>query len=450
MARTLIKAGMIVAMDDAVGDLRQGDVLIDGDRIAAVAPSLDAAGAEIIDAGDMIVMPGFVNAHIHTWQTGLRGVAGDWTIPEYLHNMHASIAPRFAPDDIRIANLVGALNQLNSGVTTMVDWCHNNPTPAHSDAAIDGLTEAGIRAVFLHGSPKPDPKPGQKHFSEIPHPRAEIERLARDRLPSKDALVTLGMAVLGPAYATYEVSRADLALARDLDMLVSMHVGGGVMRTPDGFPRLVAEGLVDGRMNIVHGNNLAQDQLRALVDHGASVTVTPETELQMGFGPCLTGRLRGLGAAPSLGSDVESSLGSDMFTNMRMALQAQRALDNDRVIGATGRAPERISIGCREALAWATINGAKMVGLDRRVGSLRPGKQADIVLLRAGDLNLVPVVDPVRSIVLHAGIGNVDTVLVAGRVVKRGGTLLYRDLPRRKAELNDSSRRIVAGAGLLH
>lgn len=450
MARTLIKAGTIVAMDDEVDDLRQGDLLIEDDRIAAIAPSLDVGDAEIIDARDMIVMPGFVNAHIHTWQTGLRGVAGDWTIPEYLHNMHASIAPRFTPDDIRIANLTGALNQLNSGVTTMVDWCHNNPTPAHSDAAIDGLREAGIRAVFLHGSPKPDPKPGQKHFSEVPHPRAEIERLARDRLPSKDALVTLGMAVLGPAYSTYEVSRADLALAREMGMPVSMHVGGGAMRTPDGFPRLVAEGLVDGRMNIVHGNNLAGDQLRALVDHGASVTVTPETELQMGFGPCLTGRLRALGSAPSLGSDVESSLGSDMFTNMRMALQAQRALDNDQVIRETGRAPERISIGCREALAWATVNGARMVGLDRRIGSLRPGKQADIVLLRAGDLNLVPVVDPVRSIVLHAGIGNVDTVLIAGRVVKRGGTLLYRDLARRKAELNESSRRIVAGAGLMH
>jgi 5-methylthioadenosine/S-adenosylhomocysteine deaminase len=450
MARTLIKAGMIVAMDDELGDLRRGDVLIEDDRIAAVAPSLDAGDAEVIDARDMIVMPGFVNAHIHTWQTGLRGVAGDWTIPEYLHNMHASIAPRFATEDIRIANLVGALNQLNSGVTTMVDWCHNNPTPAHSDAAIDGLKEAGIRAVFLHGSPKPDPKPGQKHFSEIPHPRGEIERLARDRMPSKDALVTLGMAVLGPAYSTYEVSRADLALARELDMLVSMHVGGGAMRTPDGFPRLVAEGLVDRRMNIVHGNNLAGDQLRALVDNGASVTVTPETELQMGFGACLTGRLRALGSAPSLGSDVESSLGSDMFTNMRMALQAQRALDNDRVIHDTGKAPERISIGCREALAWATINGARMVGLDRRIGSLRPGKQADIVLLRAGDLNLVPVVDPVRSIVLHAGIGNVDTVLVAGRVVKRGGTLLHRDLERCKAALNESSRRIVAGAGLMH
>jgi cytosine/adenosine deaminase-related metal-dependent hydrolase len=397
----------------------------------------------------MIVMPGFVNAHIHTWQTGLRGVAADWTILEYLHHMHASIAPHYTPDDIHIANLVGALSQLNSGVTTLVDWCHNNPTPAHSDRAIDGLKEAGIRAVFLHGSPKPDPRPGQKHFSEIPHPRAEIERLARERLPSRDGLVTLGMAILGPAYSTYEVSRHDLDLARAMGMLCSMHVGGGAMRTPDGFLRLAAAGLIDGRVNVVHGNNLAGDHLQALLDHGATVTVTPEVELQMGFGDCLTGRLRAAGASPSIGSDVESSMGGDMFTAMRMALQAQRALDNEQTIATTGKAPERLAIACREALRWATINGADMAGLGGRVGSLTPGKQADIVLLRADDLNLCPVVDPVRSIVLHAGIANVDSVFVAGRAVKRGGALLRSDLAHQKAELMASSRRILAGAGMM-
>jgi 5-methylthioadenosine/S-adenosylhomocysteine deaminase len=449
MTHTLIKSGMIVTLDAGIGDLAEGDVLIEGERIAAVAPAIDADGAQIIDARDRIVMPGLVNAHIHTWQTGLRGVAGDWTILEYLHHMHASIAPRFTPDDIHIANLVGALNQLNSGVTTMVDWCHNNPTPAHSDAAIDGLKEAGIRAVFLHGSPKPDPKPGQRHFSEIPHPRAEIERLARERLPSKEGLVTLGMAVLGPAYATYEVSRHDLTLARSLGMVCSMHVGGGAMLTPDGFVRLAGEGLIDARVNIVHGNNLAGDHLRALLDNGATVTVTPEVELQMGFGDCLTGRLRAVGKAPSLGSDVESSMGGDMFTTMRMALQAQRAVDNVKVIARSGGAPEHLTVGCREALEWATINGARMAGLDHRIGSLTPGKQADIVLLRSDDLNLCPVVDPVRSIVLHAGSTNVDTVIVAGRVLKRGGALLRSDLARRKSELVASSRRVLA-APVMH
>ncbi|MGO8920675.1 MAG: amidohydrolase family protein [Stellaceae bacterium] len=449
MARTLIKSGIIVTLDERVPDLRRGDVLIEGGRIAAVAPEIAADDAEIIDATDRIVMPGFVNAHIHTWQTGLRGIAADWTIPEYLHAMHASIAPNLTAPDIFIANLVGALSQLSAGVTTMVDWCHNNPSPAHSDAAVGGLLESGIRALFLHGSPKPDPQPGQPHFSEIPHPRAEIERLARGRIGARDGLVGLGMAVLGPAYSTYEVSRHDLALAREFDMICSMHVGGGAMRTPDGFQRLVAEGLIDDRVNIVHGNSLADEVLRRLIDSGAGVTVTPEAELQMGFGDSLTGRLRALGAAPSLGSDVESSLGSDMFTNLRIALQSQRNLDNQQVIARTGRAPERISISCREALRWATIDGARMAGLDDRIGSLSPGKEADIILLRADDLNLLPVVDPVASIVLHAGTVNVDTVLVAGRVVKRAGQLAYRDLARRKAELAQSSRRVL-GAARLH
>jgi 5-methylthioadenosine/S-adenosylhomocysteine deaminase len=449
MARTLVKSGMIVAMDARVRDLSRGDVLIEDDRIAAIAPAIDAGEATVIDAAGMIVMPGFINAHIHTWQTALRGIAADWTIPEYLHNMHAGLAPSFTPEDVFISNLVGALNQLDSGVTTLVDWCHNNPTPAHTDAAIEGLGEAGIRAIFLHGSPKPDPKPGQPHFSEIPHPRGEVERLTRSRFAS-NGLVTLGIAVLGPAYSTYEVSRHDLALARELDMVCSMHVGGGPMRTPDGFPRLVAEGLVGRHVNIVHGNNLREDQLRPLIDHGASVTVTPECELQMGFGDCLTGRLRELGSAPSLGTDVESSLGGDMFTNMRMALQAQRNVDNKAVIAETGKAPERISITCREALEWATIAGARMLGLDHQIGSLAPGKQADIVLLRADDLNLTPVIDPVRSIVLHAGLANVDTVLVAGHVVKRHAKLIYRDLARRKSELATTSAAVRARARLMH
>lgn len=450
MGRILIKSGMVVTMDRNVPNRAKGDVLIEGDRILAVDASIDAGDAQIVDAENTIVMPGFVNAHIHTWQAGLRGVAADWTIPEYLHNMHASIAPKFAPDDIFISNLMGALNQLNSGVTTIVDWCHNNPTPAHTNRAIDGLQEAGVRAVFMHGSPKPDPGPNQRHFSEIPHPRAEIERLARDRLSSRDALVTLGMAILGPAYSVYEVSRHDLGLAREMGMLVSMHVGGGAMRVPDGFPRLIEEGVVDDHVNIVHGNNLPLDQLRGLIEKGASVTVTPEIELQMGFGDCLTGALRALGAAPSIGSDVESSVGSDMFTTMRMALQAQRAVDNRAVIGKTGAAPERISIDCREALEWATINGATMAGLDDKIGSLTPGKQADVVILRADDLNLFPVVDPIRTIVFHAGAVNVDTVFVAGRAVKRGGKMLYGDLARRKTELSETSRRILTAGGFMH
>jgi len=449
MNRLLIKSGIVVTLDPGVPDLRRGDVLIVGDRIAAIAPEIRAE-APILDAAGMIVMPGLVNAHQHTWQTCLRGIAADWTILEYLHTMHASIAPAFWPDDIYVSTLAGALNQLNSGTTTLVDWCHNNPTPAHSDRAIDALRESGIRAVFLHGSPKPDPKPGQRHFSEIPHPRAEIERLARDRLPSREALVTLGMAILGPAYSTYEVSRQDLTLAREMRMLASMHVGGGTMLTPDGFRRLVAEGLVSPAVNIVHGNSIPFEELRALVGEGASITVTPDIELQMGYGDCLTGSLRRLGSAPSLGVDIESFIGGDMFAVLRVALQAERHAEDLATIAKTGRAPERISVPCREALRWATLEGARMLGMERRIGSLAPGKQADVILLRAEDPNLFPVTDPVAAIVLHANAANVDTVLVAGKIAKRAGKLLYPDLATQKSALAEASRRILAAAGIGH
>jgi len=449
MNRLLIKSGIVVTLDPSVPDLRRGDVLIEADRIAAIAPEIRAE-APVLDAAGMIVMPGLVNAHQHTWQTCLRGIAADWTILEYLHTMHASIAPAFRPDDIYVSTLAGALNQLNSGTTTLVDWCHNNPTPAHSDRAIDALQESGIRAVFLHGSPKPDPKPGQRHFSEIPHPRAEIERLARDRLPSREALVTLGMAILGPAYSTYEVSRQDLTLAREMRMLASMHVGGGTMLTPDGFQRLVAEGLVSPGVNIVHGNSIPFEELRALVGEGASITVTPDIELQMGYGDCLTGSLRRLGSAPSLGVDIESFIGGDMFAVLRAALQAERHAEDLATIAKTGRAPERISVPCREALRWATLEGARMLGMERRIGSLAPGKQADVILLRAEDQNLFPVTDPVAAIVLHANAANVDTVLVAGKIAKRAGKLLYPDLAAQKSALAEASRRILAAAGIGH
>ena len=165
MARTLIRSATILTMDDRLGDIAVGDLLVDGDRVAAIGRDIAAADAEIIDGRDKIVIPGFVNAHMHTWQTALRGYASNWTLLEYFRRMHAGLATVFQPEDIYIATLVGALNQINHGVTTLVDWCHNNPTPAYTDAAVRALFESGIRAAFFHGSPKPDPKPGQPHFS---------------------------------------------------------------------------------------------------------------------------------------------------------------------------------------------------------------------------------------------------------------------------------------------
>jgi len=445
MATTLIKGGAILSMDPRIGDLAVGDVLVEDDRIAAVAPSIAVPeGAAVIDAEGTIVAPGFVNAHMHTWQTALRGIAADWTISQYMRAIHAGLATHFRPDDVYVANLVGALAQLSAGTTTLVDWCHNNPTPEHTDAAVDGLVDARIRALFLHGSPKPDAKAGQRHFSEIPMPRSEVERLAKGRLAARDGRVTLGLAMLGPAYALYDVVRTDMALAREFGLVASMHVGGGALKEPDGFDRLVAEGLVDERCNIVHGNNLADDVLARLVEAGASFTVTAEVELQMGFGWPLTGRLRALGAPVSIGSDIETAMAADMFGVTRATLQAQRHADGLAAIAATGFAPPAISVTCREALGWATLDGARMAGLADRIGSITPGKQADLVLHRADGIGVFPVNDLAATLVLHAGPGTVDTVMVAGEILKRGGRLVHPGIGDLQARLAASGRHILS------
>src|SRR5579871_2537908 len=212
LKRTLIAGATLLTQDQSLGDLAQGDLLIEGDRIAAVAPRIEAADAERIDGRGRIVIPGLINTHLHTWQTSLRGVAGNWTILGYFRHVHSGLGTRFKPEDIRISTLVGALNQINCGTTTLVDWCHNNPTPAHSDAAIEALRESGIRAAFFHGSPKPEPRPGQKPYWEIAHPRTEVERLLKGPFASRDGLLSLGLAILGPHYSTYDVTVSDFKL----------------------------------------------------------------------------------------------------------------------------------------------------------------------------------------------------------------------------------------------
>jgi 5-methylthioadenosine/S-adenosylhomocysteine deaminase len=444
MARTLIRSATILTMDDRFGDIAAGDLLVDGDRVAAIGRDIAAADAEIVDGRGKIVIPGLINAHMHTWQTALRGFASNWTLLEYFRRMHAGLATVFQPEDIHIATLIGALNQINHGVTTLVDWCHNNPTPAHTDAAIRALFESGIRAAFFHGSPKPDPKPGEPHFSEVPHPRREIERLLRGPLADRSALVTLGMAVLGPHYSTLEVSAHDFALAREMGLVASMHQGGGEAKTPGGWETLMAQGLVGPHINIVHGNNLTDTQLKDFVDRGVSFSITPENEVAQGHGHPITGRLRALGAGPSVGVDLESAVSGDMFTVARMALASQRALDNAAERGRSGGIPPTSTIPAAEALDWITTRGAAMLGMADRIGSLAPGKQADIAVMSLGPLAMWPVHDAVASVVMQGSGARVRDVLVAGTFAKRDGRLLRSDLAAMRQKLAESGERILA------
>ncbi len=441
--RLLLRSGIVVTQDPALGVLPAGDVLVEGDRIAAIAPKLAADGAEVVDCTGHFVLPGLINAHMHTWQTALRSVAANWTLLEYFRHVHAGLATVFTPDDIHIATLAGALNQLDHGVTTLVDWAHNNPTPAHTDAGVDALKESGIRAAFFHGSPKPDPKPGEPHFSEVPHPRAEIERLLRGPLSNRHALVTLGMAVLGPHYSTLDVSAHDFALARDLGLVASMHQGGGEAKTPGGWETLMARGLVGPHINIVHGNNLTDAQLRAFVDLGATLPTTPANAMAQGHRHPITGRLRALGTAPSIGVDLESAISGDMFTVARMALASQRALDNAAERAKSGGIPATSTIPAGEALDWITTRGAAMLGVSDRIGSLAPGKQADIAVMSLGALAMWPVHDPVATVVMQGNGARVRDVLVAGRFAKRDGRLLGPDVAAVRNKLAASGERIL-------
>ena len=443
--RTLIRGATIVTMD-ALGDLPCGDILVTGDTISEIAPVLHTDDAKVVDATGCIVIPGLINAHMHTWQTALRGLAANWTLLEYFQKMHAGLATVFTPDDLYIATLVGAWNQLNCGTTTLADWCHNNRTPAHNDAAIAGLLESGIRAAFFHGTPKPDPKPGETPFWEVPHPRAEIERLVKAH--QGRALLSIHAAVLGPHYSTLEVALNDFAMARDLDLIASLHQGGGAARTPDGWERLEAAGLLGSNVNIVHGHALSDAQLQRFCDLGMSFSAAAESEMSQGHGHPLTGRLRKLGHAPSLGVDLESVLSGDMLSQARIALGIQRSLDNVAYREAHGTIPPTSTIKTREALSWVTIEGARMLGQQHRIGSLAAGKQADLVLIRADALNMQPVHDAVSSVVMQTSLANIDSVMVAGQWKKRDGRLVGVELAPHLARLRASGHKIAGALGL--
>ena len=443
MGRTLLRGGSLITLNPELGDIECGDLLIEDDEIREVGRNVHAPEAESIDASDFIVMPGFVNAHQHTWQTGIRGIAGDWSLAQYFHNVHQGFGPRFGPEDVYLANLMGALNQLNGGVTTLFDWCHNNPTPEHTDAGLDGLEEAGIRAVFGHGTPKPKIAEGELPLSHRPHPPEEVKRLRSGRLASDGGLIKLALATRGPDLSTLEMCVHDICLAREYDLLWSAHIGGGFHReAPDGIRELERRGLLGPDFNAVHANQLSEEELRILIDSGCSVTSCPEVEMQMGHGEPVIGRILALGGRPTLGIDVESNISGDMFTMMRVGLQFARAQENQKILdGKTS--PTQIAVPARRALEWATIDGANALGLEFKAGTLKPGKQADVILIRKSDLNLFPVHDALETVVFQASFANVDTVFVAGKIVKKDGKLLYPHLREKMEALAESGRRLL-------
>ena len=465
--RRVIRSAAIVSMDDGTGTLPQGDILIEDDRIVDVAPSIDVDDAEEIDARHMIAIPGLVNAHNHLWHTILRGVGGDFVGSDYYKYLQGGLAPLYTPEDLHVALRFGALAQIDGGTTTHFEWCHNTRTPDHTDAAIDGLLKAGIRGVFGHGTLKPEPKPGEPHFSEVPHPRAEVERIRSGALASDD-LLGLALCILGPDYSTMEVCRQDFALARELDVVSSAHIWGrGNRMVLGGYKTLAAEGLIPPKHNAVHGNYIDDEEIRVLVEHGATITATPPAEIRGHGRPPLVSRVAAAGGRPSIGNDGEMCFVGNMFETMRLSLQVQRLYDNIaqqqandaasatagqpgnlKTIGTGGGVFDVTSVKTLDALRWATLNNAAVMGLDHKVGSLTPGKQADIVMLRRRDMNLAPAISPLDTVVAFANCNNVDTVMIAGKIRKQAGRLVDEpELETLRDEIVERSLRLIDEAG---
>jgi 5-methylthioadenosine/S-adenosylhomocysteine deaminase len=439
--RLLIRNGFVVSMDPDVGDIPYGDVLVEDGKIVEVGRGLDA-DAERIDASRMIVMPGFVDTHRHTWQTPVRGVLPCCTLDHYFAVMLGSVGGHYRPEDVYVGNYAGSLEALNGGVTTLLDWSHINNTPEHSDAAVQGLKDAGIRAVYAHGVPT-----GGEwwSFSELNHPE-DVRRIRDTYFSSDDQLLTLALAARAPGNSNFEVAKHDWALARELGIRISVHVG---MRLTGVHVHHVKNmddlGLLGPDTTYIHCTDSTDEELDLIASTGGTTSVAPYVEMLMGHGPPPTGRLLERGVRPSLSVDVVSSVPGEMFTQMRTALIQDRI----RSFPDTPDTAFEPTLTHRDVLEFATIGGARACALDDHVGSLTPGKQADIVLLKTDAINTAPLLDPVGTVVVCADTSNVDSVFVAGRAVKRGGQLVDTDLNSVVAKLEASRNHILSRGGLL-
>ncbi|MEV7085546.1 amidohydrolase family protein [Streptomyces sp. NPDC093085] len=441
---TIIKGGTVLTVDAEIGDLVQGDVLIEGDRIEAVAPGIDAVDAEVIDARGMIVMPGLVDTHRHLWQGSLRQIAADWTLGEYLGLMLGGFGPVFTPEDVRAGNYFGALEALEAGVTTVFDWSHIMNTPEHADAAVEALQSARLRAVFGHGTPSDD-LVAWYVGSDLRHPD-DVRRIAASHFSSAEQLVTLALSVRGPELATIDATADDLALARELGVRASMHIGSGTLGKAQGITQMHERGLLGDDLIFVHCNTCSDDELKLIASSGGHASVSARVEMAMGHGYPATGRLLEAGIRPSLSIDVVSGVGGSLFAEMRGMLEAERARRNQPYLDRWEDVPP-LTLTTRDAIEFATIEGARTLGLEDRIGSLTPGKQADIILLDTsapalGMLNTLTAAVTVSDIV------NVDTVIVAGEVRKRRGKLVDVDVSKARREAEASRDRIFAAAGV--
>jgi 5-methylthioadenosine/S-adenosylhomocysteine deaminase len=421
--RRVFRGGVVLSMDPEVGDLPKGDVLVEGDRIALIGPDLEVGDAEEIDARGRIVLPGFVDTHRHTWETAIRGCAPNATLDDYFVDVLDTFAPVYRPEDVHASNLAGALECLNAGITTLVDWSHINNTPEHPDAAIRGLQEAGIRSQYAYGSANTS-LADYWFESGIVMPADDVRRIRETYFSSDDGLLTMALATRGPGFTKADVVRQEWNLARELGIPVTLHAGMGRLAGRFGMIRQLHEmGLLHEGDIYIHSCYFDDEEWRLVEESGGHISIAPQVELQMGHGCPPTGASRRMGLRPSLSIDVVTTVPGDMFTQMRAAFGNERYLVNSECWQQDVDVPETM-LTAREVLQMATVHGAEGAQLADRTGTLTPGKQADLVLIDANAPNMAPLIDPVAAVVLSADVSNVELVMVDGRIVKRDGRLV--------------------------
>lgn len=424
----LIKGGIVMSMDRSVGDLAKGDILIRGKKILEVAASIDAPGATVVDADGMIVLPGFVDTHHHQYQSAMRGIVTDGLVLD-APDMKASYRliqtlfnPALQPDDLYIAELVGSLNQINAGVTTTLDTSQVNNSPEHSDAMIEGLMAAGHRAVFAYSSGA-----GPKSL----YPR-DITRIRDQYFPSKDQLLTLALSTL-PIADNYRFGRS-------IGVPIASHVFHATGRYS--LANVMGQDLLTPETLYIHCTGLPEEHWKEIAETGGKVSIAPAIEMQMGHGLPPFDEVLRRGITFGLSVDEEANMAADFFTIMRSAYTFQRAMVNERRLRQEAAVPPLLS--AYDTLRIATIEGAKALWLDQEVGSLTPGKEADIVLLSTREINAFPLNNVPGAVVTLMDTTNVDTVFIAGKVRKWRGALVDVDLADLRNKIQKSRDGLLA------
>lgn len=420
----LLRGGTVISMDPALGDLARGDVLIKGGRIAAVGPSLQAAGAEVMDASGMLVIPGLIDSHTHMWQAPLKGLgAGLWGMADYSKHVFP-LREKFSAEDMHDATYACGVEMLDKGVTTVLDFCHNVMTSAHAERALAAHAKTGQRILFSYGML------GSFKTLEADQPwrleqvRALHGSMAKRKDP-KDALLRLGLALSSLEHAGLKLVEREIALGRELGLPMTFH-----QNPPGQIRELHQAKLLGADIVPVHANLAVEDELEALAALGGGISFTPEGEFFGGRSMSIIRRAHRAGVTPSLGVDIPSRVALDIFSQMRLTFGVMRndEADEERLAGRWPlvRRPGTPHAEPRHMLEYVTVNAARAVGLGDELGRLAPGCIADVVMLRTGPYGQ-SLGDPAAHVALQSTPADVDTVIVGGEVRKRAGRLTALD-----------------------